>query len=124
MPLVALILVVASALLTQLAAQENPTLSAVLEEHSIPFPPTSIPHRNTKTTSFAMLDADPEFITAYYLDTKNELRAPLLLRRYNKITGKWDYMPYSESRLKVSDNSDNSGIPCLGSVTSVQKSAE
>src|SRR5215469_4197785 len=104
MALVALTLVVASALLTQLAAQENPTLSAVLQQHLIPFPPTSIPHLNTKTTSFARLDDAPEFVTPYYLDNpKNELRAPLLLTRYNKITGQWDYMPYSESRSKVSE---------------------
>jgi hypothetical protein len=120
MRFVALILVVVSALSTQLAAQENPTLSVVLEEHSIPFPPSSIPHLNTKITSLAVLDDDLEFVIAYYVDKpKNELRAPLPLTRYNKITGNWDYMPYSESQLKVSDISDisdNSGIPCLGSV--------
>jgi hypothetical protein len=112
-------------LVDPMAAQENPTLSAVLEEHSILFPPTSIPHLDTKITSFARFDDDLEFVIASYLDNpKNELQAPLLLTRYNKITGKWDYMPYSESRLKVSDISDKSGIPCLGSVTSVQKRAK
>ena len=51
-----------------------------------------------------MLDDDPESVTAYYLDNpKNELRAPLLLTRYNKITGNGDHMPYSEPPLKVSD---------------------
>ena len=33
-------------------------------------------------------------------------------------------MPYSESQLKASDISDNSGIACLGSLMSVQKSAK
>jgi len=90
MRFVALILVIVSALLTQLAAQENPTLSAVLEEHSIPFPP-SIPHLNSKITSVAVSDDDLEFVIAYCLDTlKNELRALLLLTRCHKITGKWE----------------------------------
>ena len=98
MRFVALILVVVSALLTQLAGQENSTLSAVLQDHSIAFPPTSVPHLNTKIASFAVLDDDLEFVIAYYLDNpKNELRAPLLLTRYNKITGKWDHMLSSRS---------------------------
>lgn len=49
-------------LVDQLAAQENPTLSAAVEDHSIPFPPTSAPHLNTKITSFAALDDDLEFV--------------------------------------------------------------
>jgi hypothetical protein len=64
-------------LVDPMAAQENPTLSAVLEEHSILFPPTSIPHLDTKITSFARFDDDLEFVITYYLDNpKNELQAP------------------------------------------------
>ncbi len=106
-------------------SQENPTFADVLKQHSVPFPPATIPHLNTKITSFDILDDEQEFVIAYYPDNpKNELRAPLLLTRLNKLTGRWDHAALAESELAVTDIKDGSNFPCLGSVMKVQRSTQ
>lgn len=120
-----LILTCLASLLPPSAAQENPTLADVLKDHSIPFPPASVPNLNTRITSFGILDNDGEFVIGYYLDNpKNEMRAPLLVTRFDKIAGRWDHAAYSESQLKVSDMKDGYDTSCLGSVFQVQRSAD
>ncbi len=59
-------------LLPYAAAQDNPTFADVLREHSIAFPPASIPHLNAKITSFDILDDEQEFVIAYYLDNPKD----------------------------------------------------
>lgn len=107
------------------AAQQNPTFADVLKEHAIPFPPATIPHLNSKITSFDILDDEREFVIAYYLDnSKIELRAPLLVTRLNKVTGDWDHAALAESELAVTDIKDGANSPCLGSVMKVQRNAQ
>lgn len=112
-------------LLPYAAAQENPTFADVLREHSIPFPPASIPHLNAKITSFDILDDEREFVIAYYLDDPKDpvLRAPLLVTRYNKVNGRWDHAALAEAELAVTDMKE-ANVSCLGSVMKVQRTAE
>jgi hypothetical protein len=107
------------------AAQENPTLADVLKQHSIPFPPATIPHLNAKITSFDILDDETEFVIGYYLDNpKNEMRAPLLVTRMNKVNGHWDHAALAESELAVTDIKGGANTPCLGSVMKIQRTAQ
>jgi hypothetical protein len=122
---VALILLSIAWLIPYGAAQENPTFADVLKQHSTPFPPATIPHLNSKITSFDILDDEQEFVIAYYLDNpKNELRAPLLVTRLNKVDGRWDHAAFAESELAVTDIKDSANFPCLGSVMKVQRNAQ
>src|SRR5215831_13045301 len=86
-----LLIVAGLAYLMPCGAQENPTLAAVLTEHSIALPPEPAPHLNARIASYGILDDEKEFVIGYYLDRPNfELKAPLLLTRFDKTTGRWD----------------------------------
>ena len=120
-----LLIVAGLAYLMPCGAQENPTLAAVLTEHSIALPPEPAPHLNARIASYGILDDEKEFVIGYYLDRPNfELKAPLLLTRFDKTTGRWDNREYDESQLRMSDIKDGPEVPCLGSVLRVQRSAE
>jgi len=83
-----LLIVAGLAYLMPCGAQENPTLAAVLTEHSIALPPEPAPHLNARITSYGILDDEKEFLIGYYLDRPNyELKAPLLLTRFDKTSG-------------------------------------
>jgi hypothetical protein len=119
-----LLILAVLACLMQCTAQENPTLADVLTERSIALPPEPIPHLNQKITSYGILDDENEFVIGYYLDyANNELRAPLLLTRFDKTSGRWDHREYPESQLKVSDIQDGPDVSCMGSVLHIQRSA-
>lgn len=96
-------------------AQEFTTLAEVLQEQSIPFPPTSIPHLSAPITSFAVLNDAREFLIAYYLsdDKTWELHYPLLITQYNKGTGQWQHVALDRSQVNANDNATD----WIGSVT-------
>ena len=84
-----LLIVAGLAYLMPCGAQENPTLAAVLTEHSIALPPEPAPHLNARITSYGILDDEKDFLIGYYLDRPNyELKAPLLLTRFDKTSGR------------------------------------
>jgi hypothetical protein len=112
----------AACITVEAPAQQNPTLAEVLEENSIPLPPTSIPHLTTRITSFAISNDDREFLIAYYLDHPNfELREPLLVTRCKKNSKQWRHVEFFEKQLAVRDMKNESGVPCLGSALRAQQ---
>src|SRR5215467_328887 len=107
-----LLIVAGLAYLMPCGAQENPTLAAVLTEHSIALPPEPAPHLNARIASYGILDDEKEFVIGYYLDRPNfELKAPLLLTRFDKTTGRWDNRKYDQSQLRMSDIKDGPRYP-------------
>ncbi len=97
-----------SACATWLGAQQYPPLADVLQQESIPFPPTSIPDLNRAITSYATLNDSREFAIAYYIaDPKTEaLQPPLLITRYNKLTGEWSHITVDSSRVEELTKTD------------------
>lgn len=102
------------------AAQPSQTLADVLQQESIPFPPSSIPDLNADVASFATLNDANEFVIAYYRADPNgeRLLPPLLITRFNKRDGRWQHLPMLNPKVNVLDVTAD----CLGSVMSVQKS--
>jgi hypothetical protein len=102
-----------------LAAQDYQSLAEVLKQESIPFPPPAIPDLNARITSFATLNDATEFVIAYYqADPKSQrLLLPLLVTRFNKVTGQWQHASLNDPKVEVEGGSSD----CLGSVLNVQR---
>ena len=98
-------------------AQPNPTLADVLRHESV-LPPVTIPHLDSRITSYATLNNDQEFLIAYYLDNpRNELRFPLLVTSLDKHSGKWRHAELTGIKVQVFEGADHQiQDDCLGSV--------
>jgi hypothetical protein len=101
--------------------QENQTLADVLKRQSIPSVPASVPHLNSRITSYATLNDDREFLIAYYIVApQNELRFPLFMTRFDKPTGKWEHVAFSDLRVTVQLGQQKTQSECIGSVLRIE----
>jgi hypothetical protein len=103
-------------------AEQDQTLADVLKQNSVPFPPSSVPHLNAPITSYATLNNEQEFLIAYYLvASRNELRFPLFLTRFDKQAGKWQHASLTDLSVKILQGTeDEMQDDCIGSVLSIE----
>lgn len=104
-------------------AQQNPTLADVLKQEGLPTPPISVPHVNSRITSYASMNDHREFVIAYYLDNpKNELRFPLFVTLFDKQSGRWRHVELTDIKLQVFEGTDHQiQDDCLGSVLGISR---
>jgi len=103
-------------------AQQNQTLADVLKQHDVPFPPASIPHLNSRITSYEVLDGDHQFLIAYYLDNpENRLLPPLFVTQFGRDSGKWQHVALSDMKFSgLPDAPRELRADCFGSVLKIE----
>lgn len=108
------------------ATAQNPTLADVLKQEGIPSPQRTIPHLNSRITSFATLNDDQEFLIAYYLDNpKNELRFPLLVTLFDKHSGRWRHVELTDIKVQIFADTDHEiQDDCMGSVLGISRQGD
>lgn len=103
--------------------QQDQTLADVLKQSSVPFRFRSVPHLNDRITSYATLNTDREFVIAYDLvGPGNELHFPLFLSRFDKQSGKWQEMPFTDLKVKIFEGTEpETQDVCIGSALSLER---
>ncbi len=106
--------------------QQDPTLADVLKQNSVSFGPISVSHLKDRITSYTTLNADHEFLIAYYLDNPgNEMHFPLFLTRFDKLSGKWQEASLTGLQVKISEETEPEiWDDCIGSAVSLEGSGD
>jgi len=99
------------------AGGQNQTLADVLTRNAVYFHLSPVSHLNDAITSYATLNTDDEFLIAYYLVTsRNQLRFPLFLTRFDKRSGKWQEASLPGLKVKIFEGTEQeTQHECLGS---------
>ena len=103
-----------------LAQEETGTLRAALHEEGLPLDAPSLPSLDQKITSGAELDAEDQFVLAYYWDDgTGMLNPPLHVLRYDRKTAVWQ-----KAEIGNAPGPGTVASPCYGSVLDVRSFGE
>jgi len=98
------------------AQEESGTLRAALHEEGLPLDAANLPNLDQKITSGAELDAEDQFVVAYYWDDgTGMLNPPLHILRYERKTRLWE-----KAEIGNAPEAGAVADPCYGSVLDVR----